>query len=79
MAVEMKPVKSSNILSVGLDPATGEMHVAFVSGGQYIHSGVSLDQYNGLIGADSVGSHYHHNFRGNPGHPVRKHEKESGP
>lgn len=77
MAVTMHPAKSSHIAAVGLDPKTGELHVAFVSGGTYIHGNVSAEMFDAMMGAKSIGEHYHKHFRGNSAHSVRKKEAEA--
>jgi hypothetical protein len=52
---EMTPVTSSNILSVGYDPQSREMHVTFSSGATYAYEGVEQGLYERLISADSPG------------------------
>ena len=71
MTVEMRKVSSSNLESVGHDPATSELHVKFKSGPLYIHSAVSADQHAAMMGMDSPGKHYFANIRGKPQHPHR--------
>lgn len=63
--MEMKSVKkSSNVESVGYDEATKTLGVKFKSGGLYHHADVPKSVYDGLVGADSVGSHYHAHVKG---------------
>ena len=71
MTVALKPVKSSNIHSVGHDPVTKELHVKFKEDGPtYVYSGVTSGEYVSLTGADSVGKHFAANIKGS--HPVKK-------
>jgi hypothetical protein len=58
------PVKSSNVKSVGYDPATKAMEVEFHTGAVYTHSGVSANDHSALVNSSSIGSHYHKNFKG---------------
>ena len=55
--MEMQPVESSNIQSIGYDPAQSVMHVAFKSGGTYAYHGVQPHQHAGLMSAPSIGGH----------------------
>jgi hypothetical protein len=57
VAPKMLPVKSSNILSVGHDPETQELHVEFSTGGTYKYSGISAAQHAALLSSDSIGKH----------------------
>lgn len=71
MTVEMKPISSANLASVGYDPETRELHVAFRSGPTYIHSDVSADHHAEMIAAESPGKHYFAKTRGQEKHPHR--------
>lgn len=55
--MEMQPVESSNIQSIGYDPAQSVMHVAFKSGGVYAYHNVAPHQHQALMSAQSVGGH----------------------
>lgn len=57
--MNMKPVTSSNISEVGHDPETNTLHVKFKNGGHYMYNGVSADEHDALLAADSIGSHFH--------------------
>lgn len=61
--VDMKPVKSSNIQSVGYDDKKHELHVSFLNGNSHIYNDVSPDEHTALMGADSVGKHFHANIK----------------
>lgn len=52
---EMKPVSSSNIATVGFDPAENKLYVGFLSGTVYRYDGVSQETHDNLVAADSVG------------------------
>lgn len=53
--MNMIPVSSSNIASIGYDGST--LYVHFNSGGLYEYYNVPLSVYNGLISASSHGSY----------------------
>lgn len=66
--MEMQPVESSNIHSIGYDPATRTMRIAFrdrKNGATrlYEYQGVSPVEHAALIKADSVGGHFHAHVR----------------
>lgn len=63
-------VTSSNIHSIGHDPETQELHVKFKSGATHAYSGVSEAEHAALMGAESVGSHFHKNIRSRPSRKV---------
>jgi hypothetical protein len=61
----MKPVeKSSTIDSVGYEPAHQLLKIKFKSGGTYHFEGVSADQHQKLITAESVGKYFHKHIKG---------------
>ena len=65
--VDLKPVKSSNVESVGYEPGDGTkgtLHVRFRGGAVYAYADVPQKHYDDLIAAKSVGSHLHANVRG---------------
>jgi len=68
--MKLKPVTSSNILAVGHDPATETLHVQFTSGKTYAYSHVEAEQHQALVTADSVGSYFAKNIRGQ--HPCKE-------
>lgn len=53
-------VQSSNISSVGYDPATSALEIEFHHGGVYQYYGVPRQVYEGLMAAESKGSYFHH-------------------
>jgi hypothetical protein len=57
------PVKSSNIKSVGYDPASQTLEVEFASGGVHQYAGVSTAQHAALLKAKSIGQHFHREIR----------------
>lgn len=56
--MKLNPVNSSNITHVGYDAASQEMHIQFSSGKTYSYVGVSPEQHQALVNADSVGAHF---------------------
>jgi hypothetical protein len=62
--IEMRPVTSSNITHIGYDPAAHRLHVAFKDRGTYVYSDVNADEHQALIGAPSIGSHFHRHIKG---------------
>jgi hypothetical protein len=57
------PVASSNLKAIGYDPATQKLEVEFKSGGVFCYDNVSPQEHQDLIGASSIGSHFHQNIR----------------
>lgn len=72
--MQRTPVKSSNVKSVGHDPATGTLEVEFNNGGLYHYEGVSADKHAELMKADSIGSHLASHIK--PHHAARKQEPD---
>ena len=60
--LEMTPVRSSDIASVGYE--NGTLHVRFHSGGLYEYNNVPVSLYNGLMSAASRGQYFHAHIRG---------------
>lgn len=56
--MDMTPVTSSNIASVGHDPETKTLAVQFRSGLVYHYAGVSAEAHKALIEAKSIGGHF---------------------
>lgn len=52
------PVTSSQLKSVGHDPATNKMHVEFKNGTVYEYADVSAADHQALVSAPSVGQHF---------------------
>lgn len=63
--MDMIPVTSSNISSIGYDGST--MHIRFNSGGLYAYHNVPSSVYNGLMGASSKGKYFHAHIKGRYG------------
>lgn len=57
--VDMTPVKSSNVESVGFDHDGSRLHVRFKNGGEYVYHGIEPAQHAELMQAESIGSHLH--------------------
>lgn len=62
--MNMVPVESSNIKSVGYDPATRLMSVQFSDGGTYDYEGVEPHHHAAFMAAPSKGKHFHQHIRG---------------
>lgn len=60
-------VASSNIVSVGYDPASEILELEFHGGAVYRYDGVTAEEHAALIGADSIGSYVANVLR--PAHP----------
>lgn len=63
--MQMLPVKSSSVTSMGHDPATNTMHVEFKSGGTYAYSDVPPEKFEALQAAPSIGKHLHAHIKPN--------------
>lgn len=61
--MEMKPVSSSNLQSVGYDPDEEKLVILFKRGGTYTYEGVSQSDYDGLMSASSVGQFFNENIK----------------
>lgn len=66
----MTPLKSSNIKSVGYDPASQRLTVAFHSGTTHSYDDVPEHHYSGLLKAESAGKYFHEHIRS--GYETRK-------
>lgn len=62
--MKYQPVKSSNIDSVGYDAATQTMGIKFKGGAVHHYSNVPQSLHDELVGAKSVGGHFHKAVRG---------------
>ena len=60
----MIPVESSAIRKIGYDPATQRLFVEFPSGSVWAYNEVSVDDFNALRSAESVGKHFGQHVRG---------------
>jgi hypothetical protein len=63
-AMKLQSVKSSNIESVGYDPASKTMQVKFRSGSTHEYGGISPEVHAAFMGASSHGAHYAAHVRG---------------
>lgn len=72
--MQMRPVQSSSIHSVGHDGL--KLHVQFHNGSIYEFPGRPLSDYHGLIGAKSVGRHFNDHIRQHPNTCIRKASRE---
>ena len=61
--MEMTPVTSSCLSAVGYDPVSATMRLQFASGATHDYDGVTPEQHQALIGADSIGSHFQSHVR----------------
>ena len=68
--MDRQSVTSSNIRSVGYDPATDTLEIEFHGGRIYQYDGVPENVYRGLMAAPSHGSHFQANVRNT--YPFRK-------
>lgn len=63
--INMIPVDSSNVESVGYDGNEQILYVRFLTGAMYIYKGVNNYEFEGLLSAPSVGSYLHRNIKNN--------------
>jgi hypothetical protein len=61
--VNRVPVDSSNLATVGYDPATAHLEIEFVNGSVYCYGGVPAGIHSGLMSADSKGRYFHRFIR----------------
>ncbi len=62
--IEMQEVSSSNVAAVGYDSDSSTLRVQFTNGSVYDYDGVSEEEYDSLVTADSVGSYLNSNIKG---------------
>ena len=62
--IEMIPVSSSNVESIGYDEATQTLRVNFLNGGIYEYMNVPGYEFEQLKIAPSIGSYLHRNIKG---------------
>jgi hypothetical protein len=74
MAVSVRTVDSSNILSIGYDSEASELRVVFANGGVYSYEGVSQEAYEKFIAADSKGAYLAKHIKAE--YPGRKVEEQ---
>ena len=63
----MRPVKSSNIDAVGHNASDRRLTVKFKNGTQHTYDNVSREDYDALVNAKSVGSHFAQHIRNRGG------------
>lgn len=56
--MDRKPLKSTNIESVGYDAATRTMHIEFKGGNVYEYQGVPESVHAAFVAAKSPGAHF---------------------
>lgn len=61
------PIKSTALVSARYDDETQQLDVFFVNGSMYTYEGVPPEIVDGLENADSPGSYFHANIRGQYG------------
>jgi hypothetical protein len=59
-----QPVSSSNLLSVGYDPASATLEIEFIDSGVYQYFDVGQAVHEGLMAAPSHGQFFHEQIRG---------------
>jgi hypothetical protein len=74
--VKMSPVESSQIASIGHDPATNTLAIRFKGktgpGSLYHYPNFTAEQFAAFQAAESNGKHFGHSIRGNAKHPHAK-------
>lgn len=63
--MERKPIKSSNLKSVGYDPATKRLHVEFKNGVTWEYDDVPPHIHSDLVHHHSPGGFFSGHIRGN--------------
>ena len=66
--MKMKSVTSTNIQEIGHDPKTNTLAIRFKDGGLYHYEGVEAKAAEAMMGAKSVGSHFHAHIKGKHAH-----------
>jgi len=61
--MNMEPVESEAIHSVGYDPATKTLRVRFHTGNTYDYPNVPADEHRAFMDAGSMGKHFARHFR----------------
>lgn len=78
-SISMAPVEgSSQVKSLGYDPATKTLAVTFGTGGTYHYEGVSPESFANLKAAKSVGGHLHTHIKGKHKHTLIPQHKPEG-
>ena len=63
--MQRTPVSSSNLVSVGYDPAANTLEVEFKQGSVYSYAGVPSNVHRDLMNAPSHGSYFSRHIRDN--------------
>lgn len=66
------PVTSSQISQIGHDPRTNTLVVVFKNGSRYKYANVTTQLFEQLRDAESVGSFFSKNIKGNTAHPFER-------
>lgn len=78
--ITMTPVESSQIHSIGHDPATNTLAIRFKGkngpGSLYHYPGFTTEQFAAFQKAESKGKHFGAHIRGNAKHPHSKINEE---
>jgi hypothetical protein len=61
--MERTPVSSSNIGAIGYEAETQILEIEFINGRVYQYSGVSIDEYEAMMNADSKGKYFNANIK----------------
>lgn len=59
-----EPVKSSTIKSIAYDYGMQRMEVKFHKSGTYVYEDFPHQEYEKLMNADSLGTHFNNNIKG---------------
>lgn len=77
-ALNLKPVKSSNIAALGYDPEAKALTVQFKSGALHRYADVPPETHAEMLDAESIGKYFHANVRSAfKSSPVDPEEQES--
>ena len=76
-AIALEPVTSSQLDSIGHDPATNTLAIRFKAkngpGSLYHYSNFSAEQFEAFKGAESIGIHFRDHIKTKPdAHPFEK-------
>lgn len=66
LAVKLNPVKSSRISAIGFKEETNTLVILFMNSKAYSYTPVSLDTYNEILTAESVGKYFEQHIKTNP-------------
>jgi len=65
--MDRRPLKSSNVKSVGYDPDSRTLEVEFHNGDVWSYKPVPPEHHAGLIAAESPGAYFHTHIKRRPG------------